>query len=232
MRSARCPRPSHEGGGEPLDDAPHAWPIATLPAVLGGLGLQSAQRTAPAAYWAAWADALPVMRARAPDLAGRCREALEGGAGRDAPCPSLPRSSSLASPWAAGSCPAQSSNRQMFWPCGTIHRLVKCRWLVVHLGAWDRLTEQIEQECRPHPISARKFSGAWLGTDAGWGAPGRSKSKPNTPNKASHAYKQKIGSIPFPAHSHEEPESYEAAGLLLGRVKTFRNELETLTSSQ
>ena len=25
-------------GGEPLDDAPHAWPIATLPAVLGGLG--------------------------------------------------------------------------------------------------------------------------------------------------------------------------------------------------
>ena len=73
-------------GGEPLDDAPHAWPIATLPAVLGGLGLQSAQRTAPAAYWAAWADALPVMRARAPDLASRCREALEGGPGRDAPC--------------------------------------------------------------------------------------------------------------------------------------------------
>ena len=68
-------------GGEPLDDAPHAWPIATLPAVLGGLGLQSAQRTAPAAYWAAWADALPVMRARAPDLAARCREVLERGSG-------------------------------------------------------------------------------------------------------------------------------------------------------
>ena len=73
-------------GGAPLDDAPHAWPIATLPAVRGGLRLQSAQRTAPAAYWAAWADALPVMRARAPDFARRCEATLENGASLEAPC--------------------------------------------------------------------------------------------------------------------------------------------------
>ncbi|CAE7949518.1 unnamed protein product, partial [Symbiodinium sp. KB8] len=70
----------------PLDDAPHAGPIATLPAVLGGLGLQSAQRTAPAAYRAAWADALPVMRAHALDFERRFQEALEKGAGFEAPC--------------------------------------------------------------------------------------------------------------------------------------------------
>ncbi|OLP92281.1 hypothetical protein AK812_SmicGene25916 [Symbiodinium microadriaticum] len=40
-------------------------------------GLQAAPRTAPAAYWATWADALPVRR---------CQEALENGTSRDAPC--------------------------------------------------------------------------------------------------------------------------------------------------
>ncbi|CAE7256258.1 ccdc135 [Symbiodinium natans] len=42
--------------------------IALLPASLGGLGLSQATRTSPAAYWAAWADALIVLRARCPAL--------------------------------------------------------------------------------------------------------------------------------------------------------------------
>ena len=47
--------------------------LALLPARSGGLGLQCAARTAPAAYWAAWADSLPVLRARhAARSAVRC----------------------------------------------------------------------------------------------------------------------------------------------------------------
>ena len=42
--------------------------LATLPMRLGGLGLRSASRTAPAAYWASWADALPMLSARLPEL--------------------------------------------------------------------------------------------------------------------------------------------------------------------
>ena len=63
----------------------HARRLATLPADMGGLGLQSAQRTSPAAYWAAWMDALPVLRARSPAFADRCLQALEGS-GAQAPC--------------------------------------------------------------------------------------------------------------------------------------------------
>ena len=40
--------------------------ITTLPMRLGGLGLRSAGRIAPGAYWASWADALPVLRDRLP----------------------------------------------------------------------------------------------------------------------------------------------------------------------
>ena len=36
----------------------HARESTTLPAMLGELGLQSAERTAPAAYWAVWAGHL------------------------------------------------------------------------------------------------------------------------------------------------------------------------------
>ena len=52
-----------------------AWPdarrLAFLPAREGGLGLLCATRAAPAAYWAAWADSLPVMVQRRPDAAER-----------------------------------------------------------------------------------------------------------------------------------------------------------------
>ena len=46
--------------------AAHARRLANLTTDMGGLGLHPAQRTAPAAYWAAWMDALFVLQARSP----------------------------------------------------------------------------------------------------------------------------------------------------------------------
>ena len=43
--------------------------IATLPGRKAGLGLRSAKRTAPCAYWASWVSTLHVMSAQTPDLA-------------------------------------------------------------------------------------------------------------------------------------------------------------------
>lgn len=51
--------------------------IAVLRSVNGGLGLRSARRTADAAFWAAWADALPMLHRRVPEHAYRWSEALE-----------------------------------------------------------------------------------------------------------------------------------------------------------
>ena len=69
--------------GEPL--ASTAWAVAATPATQDGLGLQSAMRTAPAAYWGAWADTLGYWHVRQPRLAAACVQALErGGAGRPA----------------------------------------------------------------------------------------------------------------------------------------------------
>ena len=58
-------------GLDPGDVASHqrAWDIAFLPVRLGGLGLFAAGRGSPAAYWAAWADALPAGT-RGPCTAG------------------------------------------------------------------------------------------------------------------------------------------------------------------
>ena len=66
-------------GGVSFGEADGARTLATVPASLGGLGLTSAVRTAPAAYWAAWADALPVLGERAPALAEACVRQLEAG---------------------------------------------------------------------------------------------------------------------------------------------------------
>ena len=52
--------------------------IASLPMRLGGLGVRSATRTALAAYWASWADALPMLAARCPAVCSYIVEALEG----------------------------------------------------------------------------------------------------------------------------------------------------------
>ena len=65
--------------GEPAEDvACPARDIALLPAYLGGLGLAQAVRTAPAACWAAWADALVVLAARSPAFAAWTLRALSG----------------------------------------------------------------------------------------------------------------------------------------------------------
>ena len=53
------------------------------PLRMGGLGLRSAQRLAPAAYWASWADALPMLQQRLPNLTRQVVECLsvEGATG-------------------------------------------------------------------------------------------------------------------------------------------------------
>ena len=57
---------------------------ATLPLSLGGLGLRSAMRMSEPAYWASWADCLPMFRARHPEIADEFLHELEGGT--EAPC--------------------------------------------------------------------------------------------------------------------------------------------------
>ena len=54
-----------------------------IPLRMGGLGLRSAQRLAPAAYWASWADALPMLQQRLPNLTRQVVECLyvEGATG-------------------------------------------------------------------------------------------------------------------------------------------------------
>ena len=66
-----------QGPGEG-DDWAAARQVAFLPPSLGGLGLLAAERVSPAAYWAAWADALPVLCQRYPDAAARLVQELEG----------------------------------------------------------------------------------------------------------------------------------------------------------
>ena len=51
--------------------------LATLPMRMGGLGLRSASRTAPAAYWASLADALPMIAQRLPAVAEMAINSLE-----------------------------------------------------------------------------------------------------------------------------------------------------------
>ena len=45
--------------------------ITTPPMRMGGLGLRSALKTAPGAFWASWADALPMLQQRLPRLTGQ-----------------------------------------------------------------------------------------------------------------------------------------------------------------
>ena len=67
-------------------DMEFARAVSSLPGRMGGLGLQLASRTAPAAYWAAWADALPLLRARRPRETSRILQAFGEGS---SPHPSL-----------------------------------------------------------------------------------------------------------------------------------------------
>ena len=60
---------------DPVSEA--ARRIAFLPVVHGGLGLRSSKLLSPAAYWAAWADILPIIAERAPALGARVVQELE-----------------------------------------------------------------------------------------------------------------------------------------------------------
>ena len=46
-----------------------------------------AERLSPAAYWAAWADALPVLQQRCPEAVERCLQELKAGSKAAAPSP-------------------------------------------------------------------------------------------------------------------------------------------------
>ena len=52
--------------------------IATLPGKLGGLGLRSAERTAPGAFWASWVVALEVIQTKLPTVAGHILADTDG----------------------------------------------------------------------------------------------------------------------------------------------------------
>ena len=56
----------------------HARQVATLPMRMGGLGLRSAQRCSTAVYWASWADALPMIGERNPEIAAMALRSVEG----------------------------------------------------------------------------------------------------------------------------------------------------------
>ena len=56
-------------GHVPAEDEEEARNISTLPMRMGGLGLRSAERCAPAAFWASWADALSMIAERNPAIA-------------------------------------------------------------------------------------------------------------------------------------------------------------------
>ena len=61
------------------DERSRAQRTSSLPMRLGGLGLRSAERTAPAAYWASWADALSMLQQRCPLACSVIVEELEEG---------------------------------------------------------------------------------------------------------------------------------------------------------
>ena len=73
-------------GGVGDREAVQARLLAALPGALGGLGLQSAQLTAPAAYWAAWADASPALHTRVPRSAASYVQLLEAELGEATRC--------------------------------------------------------------------------------------------------------------------------------------------------
>ena len=59
---------------------------AQLPLRYGGFGLRSSVRTAPAAYWASWADSLQPLSRRYPQLGARLLDYLRDTAANTPPC--------------------------------------------------------------------------------------------------------------------------------------------------
>ena len=60
------------------DELREAESMACLPMRMGGLGLRTAGRCAAAAYWASWADALPMISQRNPNVADLVEERMSG----------------------------------------------------------------------------------------------------------------------------------------------------------
>ena len=60
--------------------------ISTMPMGMGGGGIRSATRAAPCAYWASWADALPMLRQRNPVAASHLLRRLVQNDVDDIPC--------------------------------------------------------------------------------------------------------------------------------------------------
>ena len=79
MRPAMVSLLGHLPGDQEQQSA--ARRITTLPMRLGGLGIRSAARVSPAAYWASWADALAMLQARLPRVTAN----IVGGLVREAP---------------------------------------------------------------------------------------------------------------------------------------------------
>ena len=63
--------------GDSLAGDTIAQQVASLPARFGGLGVRSAVRTSPAAYFASWVDSLPALTDKDNDLAQRIVSCLE-----------------------------------------------------------------------------------------------------------------------------------------------------------
>ena len=61
----------HCWGGSQEAQCRSRWHATTTLPMMGGLGLRSAVRTAPGAFWASWADALPMLQQRLPRLTGQ-----------------------------------------------------------------------------------------------------------------------------------------------------------------
>ena len=57
--------------------------LATLPMRMGGLGLRSATRCAESAFWASWADALPMISERTPPVVDMMVHAMVGDQPRE-----------------------------------------------------------------------------------------------------------------------------------------------------
>ena len=72
MKRCACARSC--GSHQPID----IRLTATLPMVLGGLGLRSATRVRQAAYWSSWADCLPMVHHRQPMVAATLVAQLSG----------------------------------------------------------------------------------------------------------------------------------------------------------
>ena len=57
------------------------WEMASLPFGIGGLSLRHAERLRTTAYWSSWADTLPMIRQRHPQVADNIWVSLSQGRG-------------------------------------------------------------------------------------------------------------------------------------------------------